>query len=71
MKTRSNRRRNSAAGSVATVFGATGFFGRYLVSKLASRGTQVIVPYRDEEEMRHLRVTGDLGQVVPLVRGRA
>ncbi|WFC99188.1 Protein-lysine N-methyltransferase efm5 [Malassezia yamatoensis] len=58
--------RNSVSGSVATVFGCTGFFGRYVVSKLAKRGTQVVVPYRDEDEKRHLRVLGDLGQIVPL-----
>ncbi|WFD34083.1 Protein-lysine N-methyltransferase efm5 [Malassezia cuniculi] len=58
--------RNSTNGSVATVFGATGFLGRYVVSKLARQGTQVVVPYRDEEEKRHLRVLGDLGQIVPL-----
>lgn len=53
-------------GHVATVFGCTGFLGRYLVHKLAKAGTQVIVPYREEDEKRHLKVTGDLGQVVPL-----
>ncbi|WFD30944.1 Protein-lysine N-methyltransferase efm5 [Malassezia sp. CBS 17886] len=58
--------RNSYTGSIATVFGATGFLGRYLVSKLAKIGTQVVVPYRDEDEKRHLRVLGDLGQIVPL-----
>lgn len=58
--------RNSVAGSVATVFGCTGFLGRYVVSKLAKVGTQVVVPYRDEDEKRHLRVVGDLGQIVPL-----
>ena len=30
--------------------------------------TQVIIPYRDEDEKRHLKVMGDLGQIVPLVR---
>lgn len=34
----------------------------------AKAGTQVIVPYREEDEKRHLKVTGDLGQIVPLVR---
>jgi NADH dehydrogenase (ubiquinone) 1 alpha subcomplex subunit 9 len=34
----------------------------------AKTGTQVIVPYRDEDEKRHLKVMGDLGQIVPLVR---
>ncbi|CAG8487698.1 17735_t:CDS:2 [Racocetra fulgida] len=29
-------------------------------------GTQVIVPYRDEDSKRHLKVCGDLGQVVSM-----
>ncbi|KAI0032552.1 NAD(P)-binding protein [Vararia minispora EC-137] len=58
--------RSAVSGHVATVFGCTGFLGRYLVHKLAKTGTQVIVPYRDEDEKRHLKVMGDLGQVVPL-----
>lgn len=58
--------RHANTGLVATVFGATGFLGRYLVHKLAKQGTQVIVPYRDEDSKRHLRVMGDLGQIVPL-----
>ena len=33
----------------------------------AKSGTQVIVPYRDEDEKRHLKVMGDLGQIVPMV----
>ncbi|CAG8454432.1 14139_t:CDS:10 [Dentiscutata heterogama] len=32
----------------------------------ARQGTQVVVPYRDEDSKRHLKVCGDLGQVVPL-----
>ena len=31
-------------------------------------GTQVVVPYRDEDDKRHLKLMGDLGQVVPMVR---
>lgn len=58
--------RSAATGRVATVFGCTGFLGRYLVSKLARSGTQVIVPYRDEDTKRHLKVMGDLGQIVPM-----
>lgn len=38
-----------------------------MVNRLAQKGTQVIVPYRDEDEKRHLKVMGDLGQVVPMV----
>ncbi|GAA5861663.1 hypothetical protein JCM8547_000698 [Rhodosporidiobolus lusitaniae] len=58
--------RHSTTGHVVTVFGATSFLGRYLVSKLAKAGTQVVVPYRDQDEARHLKVCGDLGQVVPM-----
>lgn len=58
--------RSAVTGRVATVFGSTGFLGRYIVAKLAKAGTQVIVPYRDEDTKRHLKVMGDLGQVVPM-----
>jgi hypothetical protein len=30
-------------------------------------GTQVVVPYRDEDEKRHLKPMGDLGQIVAMV----
>ncbi|EIN12372.1 NAD(P)-binding protein [Punctularia strigosozonata HHB-11173 SS5] len=58
--------RSAVSGHVATVFGCTGFLGRYVVAKLAKIGTQVIVPYRDEDEIRVLKPMGDLGQIVPL-----
>ncbi|KAG9315915.1 hypothetical protein JVU11DRAFT_3566 [Chiua virens] len=32
----------------------------------ARMGTQVIVPYREEDEKRHLKPMGDLGQIVPM-----
>ncbi|KAL8840234.1 MAG: hypothetical protein Q9170_001441 [Blastenia crenularia] len=51
-------------GHTATVFGATGFLGRYIVHRLASRGCTVVVPFREEMAKRHLKVTGDLGRVV-------
>jgi NADH dehydrogenase (ubiquinone) 1 alpha subcomplex subunit 9 len=34
---------------------------------LGKAGTQVVVPYREQDEARHLRVCGDLGQIVPMV----
>ncbi|WVZ73145.1 hypothetical protein U9M48_021489 [Paspalum notatum var. saurae] len=59
--------RSSVSGIVATVFGATGFLGRYLVQQLAKMGSQVLVPFRGSEDShRHLKVMGDLGQIVPM-----
>lgn len=26
------------------------------------------MPYRDEDDKRHLKIMGDLGQIIPLVR---
>ena len=48
-----------------TVFGCTGFLGRYIVNRLAKQGTQLILPYRGEQDDgRHLKVMGDLGRLV-------
>ncbi|KAI4245743.1 MAG: hypothetical protein L6R40_002271 [Gallowayella cf. fulva] len=56
--------RSALGGHTATVFGATGFLGRYIVHRLASRGCTVVVPFREEMAKRHLKVTGDLGRVI-------
>jgi NADH dehydrogenase (ubiquinone) 1 alpha subcomplex subunit 9 len=56
--------RSSLGGHTATVFGATGFLGRYIVNRLARAGCTVVVPFREEMAKRHLKVTGDLGRVV-------
>ncbi|ORX44267.1 NAD(P)-binding protein [Hesseltinella vesiculosa] len=58
--------RSTTNGHIATVFGCTGFLGRYVVAKLAKQGTQVVVANRDPDEARPLKVTGDLGQIIPL-----
>ncbi|KAJ3214864.1 hypothetical protein HDU67_001129 [Dinochytrium kinnereticum] len=59
--------RSSVSGHVATVFGCTGFLGRYVVNNLGKKGTQVITPYRgSDDEKRHLKPMGDLGQIVQL-----
>ncbi|EXJ60102.1 NADH-ubiquinone oxidoreductase 40 kDa subunit, mitochondrial [Cladophialophora yegresii CBS 114405] len=55
--------RSSLGGHTVTVFGAYGFLGRYIVQRLARRGCQVVVPYRDDMAKRHLKLTGDLGRV--------
>lgn len=34
----------------------------------AKSGTQVVIPYREEDEKRHLKPMGDLGQIVMTVR---
>ena len=56
--------RSSLGGHTATVFGATGQVGRYIVNRLARQGCTVVVPFREEMAKRHLKVSGDLGRVV-------
>lgn len=56
--------RHSLGGHTITVFGATGFLGRYIVNRLARAGNTVVIPYREEMAKRHLKVTGDLGRIV-------
>ncbi|XP_026462282.1 NADH dehydrogenase [ubiquinone] 1 alpha subcomplex subunit 9, mitochondrial-like [Ctenocephalides felis] len=57
--------RSSFNGVVATVFGATGFTGRYVCNKLGKIGTQLIIPYRgDFYPAQRLKCVGDLGQVL-------
>jgi NADH dehydrogenase (ubiquinone) 1 alpha subcomplex subunit 9 len=47
-----------------TIFGSTGFVGRYVVNRLGRIGTQMMLPYRgDELDTRHLKLMGDLGQI--------
>jgi len=58
--------RSSNSGITATVFGAYGFVGRYVVNRLARAGARIVVPYRgDDYDMKHLKPMGDLGQIVP------
>jgi len=57
--------RSSFSGTVATVFGATGFLGKHIVNQLGKIGSQVIVPYRGEaSEVLRLKLCGDLGQIL-------
>eukprot|EP01127_Copromyxa_protea_P004846 TRINITY_DN14667_c0_g1_i1.p1 TRINITY_DN14667_c0_g1~~TRINITY_DN14667_c0_g1_i1.p1 ORF type:complete len:374 (-),score=92.57 TRINITY_DN14667_c0_g1_i1:83-1204(-) len=59
--------RSSVSGVIATVFGCTGFLGRYVVNHLGRHGSQVVLPFRGEEsDYNHLKVMADLGQLVPL-----
>ncbi|XP_008274666.1 NADH dehydrogenase [ubiquinone] 1 alpha subcomplex subunit 9, mitochondrial [Stegastes partitus] len=57
--------RSSFSGFSATVFGATGFLGRYVVNRLGRMGSQVIVPHRcDRYDLMYMRPMGDLGQII-------
>src|SRR6185312_510215 len=55
-----------ATHSVATVFGGSGFIGRYVVKRLAHKGFVVRVAVRDPEAALFLKTAGAVGQVVPL-----
>jgi uncharacterized protein YbjT (DUF2867 family) len=55
-----------ATRSVATVFGGSGFIGRYVVKRLARAGYVVRVAVRDTESALFLRTMGFVGQIVPL-----
>jgi uncharacterized protein YbjT (DUF2867 family) len=52
--------------NVATVFGGSGFIGRYVVRRLARAGKTVRVAVRDTEAALFLKTAGALGQIVPL-----
>ncbi|HTU55587.1 MAG TPA: NAD(P)H-binding protein, partial [Acetobacteraceae bacterium] len=51
---------------VATVFGGSGFLGRYVVKRLAAAGQVVRVAVRDTEAALFLKPMGAVGQIVPL-----
>lgn len=49
-----------------TVFGGSGFLGRYIVERLADRDITVTVAVRDTEAAKFLMPLGDVGQIVPV-----
>ncbi len=56
----------SLQGQTATVFGGTGFIGRYIVARLAKAGAVVRVVTRHKQSAYFLRTNGVVGQVVPV-----
>ncbi len=55
-----------AARTIATVFGGSGFLGRYITRRLAADGHLVRVATRDPVASGFLKPMGAVGQVVPL-----
>jgi len=51
---------------LATVFGGSGFIGRYIVQRLARRGWLVRVAIRRPDEALFLKPMGDVGQITPV-----
>lgn len=51
---------------VVSVFGGSGFVGRHFVRRMAADGWIVRVGVRDPEGATFLRVSGEVGQVVPM-----
>lgn len=56
----------SLQGKTATVFGGTGFVGRYVVAALAKAGATVRVVTRHQQSAYFLRTNGVVGQIVPV-----
>ena len=54
------------AGQTVTIFGGSGFIGRYVVSRLADRGWTVRVAVRHPRQAHFLKPLGNVGQIVPL-----
>ena len=53
-------------GKIVTVFGGTGFIGKYIVGRLAKAGYTVKVVGRRAEQGKDIKTSGFVGQVVPI-----
>ncbi|MGV8995735.1 MAG: complex I NDUFA9 subunit family protein [Parvibaculaceae bacterium] len=54
------------AGALITVFGGSGFVGRYVVQALARRGYRIRVAVRRPNEALFLKTSGNVGQIEPV-----
>lgn len=52
--------------NLATVFGGSGFIGRYVVNRLAQKGFIVRIAVREPASALFLKTAGAVGQIVPL-----
>ncbi len=52
--------------TIVTVFGGSGFIGRYVVQSLARRGYRIRVGVRRPDLAGHLQPLGKVGQIVPV-----
>ena len=50
----------------ATIFGGSGFIGRYIVERLAKRGWILRIAVRRPDQALFLRPLGDVAQIVPI-----
>lgn len=53
--------------NIVTIFGATGFIGRYVVREIAKTGARVRAAVRRPERAGFLKPMGTVGQIVPIV----
>jgi NADH dehydrogenase len=53
-------------GELVTVFGGSGFIGRYVVRRLAREGWQVRIAVRRPDQALFLKTAGHVGQVTPV-----
>jgi NADH dehydrogenase len=54
------------SGGIVTVFGGSGFIGRYVVQRLARDGWTIRVAVRHPARAKFLKPLGDIGQITPL-----
>lgn len=52
---------------IVTIFGGSGFVGRYIAHRMARAGWRVRVAVRRPNEAMHVRPYGDVGQVEPIL----
>ncbi len=53
-------------GQIVTVFGGSGFIGRYVVQKLANNGAIIRVAVRNPDKALFLKTMGEVGQIIPV-----